>query len=195
MPERRMPKRVLVVTVSDKFPDVIRGCLPPSQFSPIVPQPTGGDAKRALMAGGYDIVIIDAPAGGESWIQLALDIASQHNVGILLLVKNDFYEQTSYRVEDKGIVTLPKPTTRQNVYTAVKILSAIQAKLRAAERETMDLQSRMEEIRLVNRAKWILIDQDKMSEPEAHRYIEKLAMDRCVRRMDIASEIIRTHGA
>ena len=52
----------------------------------------------------------------------------------------------------------------------------------------------MQEIRLVNRAKWILIGSLKMTEGEAHRYIEKQAMDRCVPRREIAEEIIRTYS-
>ena len=52
----------------------------------------------------------------------------------------------------------------------------------------------MNEIRIVNRAKWLLIGELKMTEPDAHRYIEKQAMDRCVSRCQIAEEIIRTYG-
>lgn len=52
----------------------------------------------------------------------------------------------------------------------------------------------MKEIRLINRAKWILIEQLKMTESDAHRYIEKQAMDRCVTRTEIAETIIRTYN-
>lgn len=48
----------------------------------------------------------------------------------------------------------------------------------------------MAEIRLVNRAKWLLIQQHGMTEAEAHHFIEKQAMDRCVKRKVIAEEII-----
>ena len=48
----------------------------------------------------------------------------------------------------------------------------------------------MEEIRLVNRAKWLLIEQLKMTEAEAHRHIEKQAMDRCVTRRAVAEDIL-----
>ena len=54
-------------------------------------------------------------------------------------------------------------------------------------------EEKMKEIRLVNRAKWVLIDELKMSEADAHRYIEKQAMDRCVSRRKIAEEIISTY--
>ena len=52
----------------------------------------------------------------------------------------------------------------------------------------------MNEIRIVNRAKWLLISELKMTEPDAHRYIEKQAMDACVSRKQIAEEIIKTYG-
>ena len=51
----------------------------------------------------------------------------------------------------------------------------------------------MEEIRIVNRAKWLLISELKMSEEDAHRYIEKQAMDRCITRRAMAESIIRTY--
>ena len=51
----------------------------------------------------------------------------------------------------------------------------------------------MDEIHLVNRAKWILISELKMTEPDAHRYIEKQAMDRCVSKKTIAEDIIKTY--
>jgi len=51
----------------------------------------------------------------------------------------------------------------------------------------------MAEIRLVNKAKWFLISELSMSEPEAHRYIEKQAMDRCIPKRSIAEEIVKTY--
>ena len=61
------------------------------------------------------------------------------------------------------------------------------------EQKTATLQEKMEEIRLVNRAKWILIDQLKMTENEAHKFIERQAMDRCVTRRTIAENILATY--
>ena len=46
-------------------------------------------------------------------------------------------------------------------------------------------------LRLVNCAKWLLIGQLGMTEADAHRWLEKQAMDRCVSRRSVAEEIIR----
>ena len=55
------------------------------------------------------------------------------------------------------------------------------------------MDEKMEEIRLVNRAKWLLIEKLTMTESDAHRYIEKQAMDQCVSRREIAKGIIQTY--
>ena len=52
----------------------------------------------------------------------------------------------------------------------------------------------MEEIRLANRAKMLLMQNLKMTEQEAHRYIEKEAMDRGLKKTAVAENIIKTYG-
>ena len=61
------------------------------------------------------------------------------------------------------------------------------------EQKTASVEEKMEEIRIINRAKWLLIEQLKMTENQAHRYIEKQAMDRCVTRRAIAENILSTY--
>ena len=46
----------------------------------------------------------------------------------------------------------------------------------------------------MNRAKGLLIDHLKMTEQEAHRYIEKAAMDNSVKKTVIAQNIINMYG-
>ena len=57
----------------------------------------------------------------------------------------------------------------------------------------MTIEEKMEEIRLVNRAKWLLIECLSMTEADAHRYIEKTAMDTGSKRREVAESIIRTY--
>ena len=49
------------------------------------------------------------------------------------------------------------------------------------------------EIRLINRAKWVLIENRKMSEPDAQHWIEHEAMNGRRTKRDIAEELIRLH--
>ena len=56
-----------------------------------------------------------------------------------------------------------------------------------------DIRKLVEEIRVMNRAKLILIKMRGMTAAEAHRFIVHSAMDRCVKKRRVAEEIIDYH--
>lgn len=184
---------VLIVASKDKMQDSIRSLLPPGDFDPVVCVPGGGAARRCLLASAFDVVVINSPLTDESGSELALDIVNDGYSGVLMLVKEDMYERAAYTVEDEGVLCVVKPISPRELYHAIRLVCATAARLRNAVKKTATLQAKMNEIRTVNRAKWILIDRLGMSEPDAHRYIEKQAMDRSVTRAEVAESIIRTY--
>ena len=50
-------------------------------------------------------------------------------------------------------------------------MESARERLRQFEKKSLSIEDKMAEIRLVNKAKWILISELSMSEPEAHHYI------------------------
>ena len=76
---------------------------------------------------------------------------------------------------------------------ALRWMHAVRERLRRMAAKNTSLEEKMADIRLVNRAKWLLITELSMTEPDAHRYIEKQAMDRCVPRRVIAQQIIQMY--
>lgn len=193
MEPRKVNFSVLVVARTTKLLELLTEILPQDQFWPLVHVLSAGEAKRALLESHFSIVIIDTPLKEEFGVQLALDISEQYNSSIILLVKNDVFEQVTFKVEEFGIVTLAKPTSRQAIYGAVKMVCAIQNKIRNLEYKNTNLNEKMQELRLLSRAKLLLIQHLGMTESEAHRYIEKQAMDRCVKKIQIVENIIKTY--
>ena len=120
-----------------------------------------------------------------------LKVAAQ--TGVLLLVRAEQYPDVTARVCQSGVLTLQKPTSPAIFSSTLQLLCATRARLRRMEQKTATLEEKMAEIRLVNRAKWVLIEQLKMTENEAHKFIERQAMDRCVTRRTIAENILATY--
>lgn len=182
----------LIVSKSEKTADTLAGILTSSEFSKVLRADSAGAARRMVLKQPVDVVIINTPLADDFGTQLAMDL-SDKNMGVLVFVKKDVYDPVSYKLEEYGIVTLPKPVERAALYQSLKILKAMGVKLAKLEAQKSSLESKMREIRLVNRAKWILISQLSMSEEEAHRYIEKEAMDACMKKSEIAENIIKTY--
>ena len=192
MTEEKIERRVLIASGSDKVYDYMEEILPAREFHPVTRANNAGEARRLLVSMDFDIVIINAPLPDDFGIDLALDFADS-TMAILLLVKNDLFEQVAYKVEDSGILTVAKPNTRQAIYSAIKLLSALSARLGMMEKKNRSLQDKMTDIRIVNRAKWLLIEHLNMNEKDAHHYVEKQAMDGRISRREVAERIIRTY--
>lgn len=184
--------RVLVADSGDKIYDYISQSLPRSDYDPILRAGDAGEARRMLLNAPVDIVIINTPLKDDFGTELALDLADG-SAGVLLLVKNELYDQICYKVEDSGVLTLGKPTSRQGFYSAVKLLTAMTARLSKLEKANHTLQEKMADIRVVNRAKWLLIEHHHMREQDAHYFIEKQAMDTRLSRREVAENIIRSY--
>lgn len=192
MTSRRTQYRVLIVSAVEKIYEYITEILPPGEFSPILRAASAGEAKRMLVSDEADIVIINTPLPDEFGTELALDL-SGGTAGVLLLVKNDYFDQVCYKVEREGVLTVGKPSSRQTLYGAVKLAAAMSARLAKMERKNKTLREKMADIRTVNRAKWLLIENLNMTEKDAHYYIEKQAMDMRLSRHEVAENIIRTY--
>ena len=185
--------RVLIAGANDRTFDSLRELLPPDSYEPPLRAGSAGEAKRMLLETDVDLVILNAPLRDEFGTQLALNL-SQDNLCVLMLVPAESFDAVCYKVEDEGILTLSKPVSRNGLLGAIKLLTAMRGKLRKLDRQNQALQEKMQDIRTVNRAKWLLIEIKRMTENEAHYYIEKQAMDMRLSRREVAEEIIRYYG-
>ena len=186
--------RVLVAGGNEKLCELLSEILPRNEYEFLVPAKTAGEVRRLTMDRNVDLVILNAPLKDEFGVQLAQDLA-ENNLGVLLLTGSDVSEQVSYRVEQSGVITLAKPTTKQSLYITLRALTALRSKLLQMEQKTKALQQKVADIHTVNHAKWLLIRHDSMTENEAHRFIEKQAMDMRLSRREVAESIIRTYGS
>ena len=185
---------VLSVAAAQKFHTSLRSLLPMEKYGPIHTVCDASEARRRILETAYDIILISAPLPDEMGTRLAIHAADKSNAGVLLMVKAEFYSEIAAQVTPCGVFPLQKPTTPQMMLQCMELLCATRERLRRMEQKTATFEDKMAEIRLVNRAKWVLIEKEGLSEEDAHRRIEKQAMDRCVSRRVIAEEIVKQHA-
>ena len=184
---------VLLVSSSPKFNESMLALLPEIRFYPVAAVSDVSGARRRLLESKYDRVIINAPLPDDFGTRLALNICDNSGTAVLLFVKAEHYPDINGRVSPFGVLVLPKPASSQTVSQSLQLLCGTRERLRRMEQKTASIEEKMEEIRIINRAKLLLMEQLKMTEKEAHRFIEKQAMDRCVTRITIAQSILSTY--
>lgn len=182
---------VLIVSSSEKFNSSLSSLLPESKYSPVHIASNASAAKRMFGERTFDFVIINAPLHSDFSMRFAIDACNLNTTVVLLIVQPELHEEIHDKVAEHGVFTLPRPISKVTMLTALNWMSSARERLRKSEKKTLSIEERMEEIHIINRAKWVLISEMKMNEPDAHRYIEKQAMDRSVSKREIAEEIIK----
>lgn len=185
---------VLIVSAAENLNAALRALLPESKYGPVYIVSSISAAKRAFSERAYDYVIINSPLPDDIGARFAIDTCNSKETVVLLMVRAELQAEIYDKVAEHGVFVLSKPTSKPTMATALSWMSSARERLRKAEKKTLSIEEKMEEIRIVNRAKWLLISELKFDEPEAHRYIEKQAMDRCISKRDVAEEIIKTYS-
>ena len=138
--------------------------------------------------------MINTPLPDDFGTRLAIDLSTDLGLGVIIFVRSENFSEVYDQVTDYGVLTVSKPANGQILLQSMLLLCATRERLRRMEKKTASIEEKMEEIRLVNRAKWVLIDNLKMNEAEAHRYIERQAMNSCTPKKQVAEEIIKQYG-
>lgn len=184
---------VLIVSAAEKFNTSLQGFFPTPKYEPVQLASSVSAAKRAMIEREYDFIIINSPLPDGDGLRLSIDVCMGKSTVVMLLIRNELYAAIFEKVFPYGVYALPKPLSRQTMHQGLDWMASTRERLRKLEKKTLSLEEKMHEIRIVNKAKWVLITELKMSETDAHHFIEKQAMNLCVTKKEIADEIIKTY--
>jgi response regulator NasT len=184
----------LIVTRSEKGLEHITEALRAASVWDIAVSKTCGEARRAALERSFDLVVVNAPLADESGEGFSRQVASEGISQVILLVRAELMEAVSAACEADGVLTVSKPINKSFLWAALKLAAAARNRLRRMQAENDRLRKKIEDIRVIDRAKCLLVSHLGMSEEEAHRHIEKQAMDSRAARRSVAEEILKKYG-
>ncbi|MBO1679323.1 ANTAR domain-containing response regulator [Bittarella massiliensis (ex Durand et al. 2017)] len=169
------------------------GLLKQAGYSQVMSAQTGVRARQLIARQTFDLILCNAPLQDETGERFCCDCAARTDAGVVLIVGRDRAGEMGERVGRCGVFTVPKPMSQPLFFQAVQMAQIARQRLCTLRRENVQLQKRIDEIRLVDRAKCALIQYLQMSEPQAHRYLEKQAMDMRLTRAEVARRVLQTY--
>ena len=187
--------RALIVSGSAQAGEQLGGFLHSYGCTSLTTVVSGSEARRLLGTTSFPLILVNTPLTDEFGHDLAVTAAESTGAGILLLCKGDIAEDMAEKVGVYGVCVLPRPIDRASLHQSLRLVEATAARIAMLQRENSKLQGKLEEMRLVSRAKCVLMEQRGMTEPEAHRWIEKQSMDGRTTRRETAARVLAQYGA
>jgi response regulator NasT len=151
-----------------------------------------GDGNKAVELAFQlrpDLIVMDIKMPDLDGLSAAEKI-SELKIPIVLLTAFSQQELVARAAEVGAMAFLVKPFSPQDLYPAIEIALSRHTQLVALESEVSDLSERLETRKLVERAKGVLSEKMKLTEPEAFRWIQKASMDRRLSMADVARTVL-----
>jgi response regulator NasT len=189
----------LIVSASEKDTALFTVMLSAASIHQVTSLQSCDSARRLILKQDFDLVIVNAPLRGEprdeSGESFSRHVASKGVSQVILLVKSEFFDSVSAACEDDGVLTISKPVDKALFWSALLLAKSVQSRIKRIQAENAELKQKIDDIRIINRAKLLLISYMKMNEQEAHRYIEKQAMDMRSSRRIVAEGILKRYDS
>ncbi|SFI15692.1 response regulator receiver and ANTAR domain protein [Pseudobutyrivibrio sp. OR37] len=186
-------ERALIVCDNEKATAFYKSYLKENGYVDMLQVESISAAKRAITDYDFDICFVNLPLGGSNSIDQVIDIAEKNVCQILLFIKADYYDEITDKVADYGIITVSKPISKQLLWQALRHALAAQRRIGMAHKESAKLEKKLEELKTISRAKLLLIINENLTEEEAHKQIEKNAMDFRISKYQMAKDIIKKY--
>lgn len=184
---------LLLVSAIASFTTAVTDLLSKEKYNPVHVAASIQSAKQEFHKNNYDFIIIHSPLPDDTGIRFAMETVSSSHTVVLLIVKSTLYTSIHNKVTKYGVFTLSRPMQKPTLIHALDWMESAREYLRQSEKKSLSLEEQIAELHLINRAKWILIRELHMEEADAHRYIEKQAMDCCLQKKIIAEHIVNSY--
>lgn len=184
--------RAMIVSGSEKSLEELCSILKTCGINQISIINNCAESRRSLVSGEKTVIIINTPLTDEFGTAFALH-ATRTNAGIIMLVRSELAEDIACKVENDGVIVVAKPLQKSALFQAVRLAISMNRRIMGVKNENLQLQRKLEEMKVIDRAKCLLIQCLSMTESQAHRFIEKQAMDMRISKTAVAEGILKTY--
>lgn len=155
------------------------------------------DNYRALaLAGDHipDVALIDITAPGKGWFQTLTSIRARAKIPVILLGGVFSGDDIEKAIAAGAGGFLAKPIRKEELWPAIEVAAVHNHDLEELKEKVAALEGALENRKVVEKAKGLLMQEHSLSEPDAFRRMQKLAMDKRTTLQKVAEAILLTEG-
>lgn len=150
-------------------------------------------AKDFIGKEEYDLILINIPLENETGLDLAIFAATNTQACVVVIVHEQHSADVLEELTKYGILVISRPINKHLFHHYLIFTDCYRNRILGVVQENDKLKNMVEEVKLVNRAKLLLMQCLTMTEKQAHHYLEKQAMDLRISKIQIAKQVIKTY--
>lgn len=186
-------KKALLISHSEKNASSLSELLRSEGYSSISVSTTAKTAKKLVEKDEFDLICINAPLNEETGIELSEHFAKTTRSSVVIIVPQKNAEEVNDLLTSQGVLVIAKPINKHLFHHFLQFTDCFRTRMLCVTEENEKLRHMVEDMKIINRAKFLLISCLNMSETQAHRYLEKQAMNLRISKLQVAKQVIQTY--
>lgn len=186
-------KKALLVSRSEQSASPLAKLLKTEGYDKINVFYAAYSAKEAAENSEFDLICINAPLIDENGIELSRHFAETTRSSVVIIVPQKSADEVNDMLTQYGVLVIAKPINKHLFHHYLQFTDCFRTRMLRVEQENKRLKGMVEDIKIIDRAKLLLVTCLSMSEEQAHRYLEKQAMDLRTSRLNVAKQVIQTY--
>lgn len=150
----------------------------------------GDEAMELVRQLEPDLVILDIKMPGTDGLSAARHISSERLAAVVILTAFSQRDLIDQATEAGAYAYLVKPFQKSDLIPAIEVALSRHAEVTALQRDAGDLAERLEARKVIDRAKGRLMDEHRLSEQQAWRFLQQHAMSERVKVHEIARRVV-----
>lgn len=155
---------------------------------------TDGIRMRSIDVSLFDVVIISTPLSDEFGLDLAAELRAKTGASFILLTKSEIADEVQNKIKFMGAFVIGRPCGKSALIQAIRFADIAGENIKRLEQENEQLEKQLEDVKAVSRAKACLMQYLSLTEEQAHRHIQKQAMDMRKTQRAVAEDILRMYA-
>ncbi len=189
-----MLESVLIVCHRAETARTLSGRLTPFAPEKTVLAFTEEQARAFCRREEFVLILLFVPRPGGVEVSLARELLGSTSSAVALLCEQG-EEEIEAELSPLGGLVLPVSSDEAMFRRGIALCQATYVRMCTMRRENIRLQKKIEDSKIINRAKCILMEYLSMSESQAHKYLERQAMDLRLPKVEVAKNLLSTYDS
>ncbi len=184
-------QKILIAGKTQQICESIADLLPDAEYNTFFL--TDGIHMRSIDVKDFDIIIISTPLEDEFGLDLAAELHGKTSASLIVITKGELAKEVQSKIKFTGAFVIGRPCSKTTLLQAVKFAEVAGESVKRLTEEKTRLEQQIEDIKIINRAKACLMEYLKLTEEQAHRHIQKQAMDLRRTQKQVALDILKMY--
>ena len=154
---------------------------------------TDGVHARCMDTDIFDVIILSTPLSDEFGLDLLAELRDKTAAAFIVLTKNEIADEVQKKIRFTGAFVIGRPCGKSALIQALRFADVAGESIKRLEEEKDKLNKQLEDVKVISRAKACLMEYLKLTEEQAHRHIQKQAMDMRMTQRAVADDILKMY--